>query len=91
MGKFELKTNSGLQHERLPMKLEGAVRIMAGLMVLLSLALAHWVDVRWLWLTVFVGANLIQSAITGFCPGEYMLKKLGVGQNRQASAASPAK
>lgn len=73
------------------MKLESAVRIMAGLMVLLSLALAHWVDVRWLWLTVFVGANLIQSAITGFCPGEFMLKKLGVGQNRQASAASPAK
>jgi hypothetical protein len=62
------------------MKLESAVRIMAGVMVLASLALAHWVDVRWLWLTVFVGVNLIQSALTGFCPGEFMLKKLGVGK-----------
>jgi hypothetical protein len=73
------------------MKLENAVRIMAGAMVLLSLGLAQWVDVRWLWLTVFVGVNLIQSAITGFCPGEFMLKKLGVGQNSQVSPASSAK
>ena len=73
------------------MKLESAVRILAGVMVLLSLALAHWVDGRWLWLTVFVGVNLIQSALTGFCPGEMMLKKLGVGQSGQADPAIPAK
>ena len=64
---------------------------MAGVMVLLSLALAHWVDGRWLWLTVFVGVNLIQSALTGFCPGEMMLKKLGVGRSGQANPVIPAK
>jgi hypothetical protein len=62
------------------MTLENAVRIMAGTMVLISLALAHWVDYRWLWLAVFVGVNLIQSAFTGFCPATMILKKLGVGQ-----------
>ena len=69
------------------MSLENAVRIMAGTMVLISLALAHWVDVRWLWLAVFVGVNLIQSAFTGFCPATIMLKKLGVGQGGQTGAA----
>lgn len=62
------------------MTLENAVRIMAGTMVLISLALAHWVDLRWLWLAVFVGVNLIQSAFTGFCPATIILAKLGVGK-----------
>ena len=69
------------------MTLENAVRIMAGTMVLISLALAHWVDVRWLWLAVFVGVNLIQSAFTGFCPATMILRKLGVGQASQTSSA----
>jgi Inner membrane protein YgaP-like, transmembrane domain len=73
------------------MKLESAVRIMAGVMVLLSLSLAHWVDERWLWLTVFVGVNLIQSALTGFCPAEMIMKKLGVGQSCKVSPAGPAR
>jgi hypothetical protein len=60
--------------------MENAIRIMAGSMVLLSLALAHWVDGRWLWLTAFVGVNLIQSAFTGFCPAEMVLGRLGVGR-----------
>ena len=49
-------------------------------MILLSLALAHWVNPHWLWLAAFVGANLIQSAFTGFCPAEKILLKLGIGQ-----------
>jgi Protein of unknown function (DUF2892) len=61
------------------MKLENAIRALAGTMILTSLALAHVVDPNWLWLTVFVGANLLQSAFTGFCPAEAVLKKLGVG------------
>lgn len=64
------------------MKVENAVRILAGTMVLLSLALAHWVSPYWLWLAVFVGVNLIQSALTGFCPAEIIFKKLGVGKER---------
>ena len=62
------------------MKLESAIRILAGSLVLTSLALAQWVSPYWLLLAVFVGVNLIQSALTGFCPAEIVLKKLGVGQ-----------
>lgn len=62
------------------MKLENVIRAMAGTMVLVSLALAHWFHPNWIWLTVFVGANLLQSAFTGFCPAETVLKKMGVGQ-----------
>lgn len=62
------------------MKIESAIRVLAGTMVLLSLALARWVDPRWAWLTVFVGVNLIQSAFTGFCPAETILRRLGVGK-----------
>lgn len=62
------------------MKLEHAVRLMAGTMVLISLSLAVWVNQWWLILTAFVGINLTQSALTGFCPGEIILRKLGVGQ-----------
>lgn len=60
------------------MKTESAIRVLAGCMVLLSISLAHWVSEYWLLLTAFVGVNLIQSAFTGFCPAEIILKKLGV-------------
>lgn len=62
------------------MKIENAIRILAGTMVLISITLAHFVDPRWLFLGVFVGCNLIQSAITGFCPAEIILRRLGVGK-----------
>lgn len=61
------------------MKLESAIRILAGTMVLISLCLAYFVNPHWLWLAAFVGVNLIQSALTGFCPAEIILKKAGVG------------
>ncbi|MCZ7640363.1 MAG: DUF2892 domain-containing protein [Verrucomicrobia bacterium] len=54
---------------------EGMIRVLAGTMVLLSLALAHWHSPWWLLLTAFVGVNLIQSAFTGFCPPEMLLRK----------------
>jgi Protein of unknown function (DUF2892) len=62
------------------MTLDNAIRVLAGSFVLLSLALAHWLDPRWLWFTAFVGVNLIQSAFTGFCPAAIVLAKLGVGK-----------
>ena len=62
------------------MKLESAIRILAGTMVLLSLALSQLVSPLWLLLTAFVGGNLIQSAFTGFCPAEIIFRKLGVGK-----------
>ena len=60
------------------MNLDRAVVAFAGAMVLLSLALAHFVDPNWLWFTTFVGANLLQSAFTGFCPLAIILGKFGV-------------
>jgi len=61
------------------MTIENAIRILAGSLVLLSVTLGHFVDPRWLFLAGFVGINLIQSAFTGFCPAELILKKLGLG------------
>jgi hypothetical protein len=61
------------------MKLENVIRALAGTLILTSLVLAHFVSQNWLWLTTFVGANLLQSAFSGFCPAETILKKLGVG------------
>lgn len=60
------------------MNLDRAVLAFAGVMILASLALAHFVSPLWLWLTVFVGANLLQASVTGFCPAAMVLRKLGV-------------
>jgi len=60
------------------MTLDSAIFRFAGVMVLVSLALAHWVHPGFLWLTAFVGVNLIQSSFTGFCPAAIIFKKLGV-------------
>ena len=59
------------------MTLENGVRIMAGVMILISIALTKFVNAMWVWLTVFVAVNLIQSAFTGICPAVFFLKKLG--------------
>jgi Inner membrane protein YgaP-like, transmembrane domain len=55
-----------------------AVTAFAGFMVLFSVALGTFVSPYWYWLTVFVGANLLQSAFTGFCPAAMIFKKLGL-------------
>jgi hypothetical protein len=59
------------------MRTENFIRILAGSMTLLSVALAHFVSPWWLLLACFVGLNLIQSAFTGFCPPTLVLRKLG--------------
>ncbi|HEB77123.1 MAG TPA: DUF2892 domain-containing protein [Methylothermaceae bacterium] len=59
------------------MTIDRIVLAVAGSLVLLSVILAVFHDQRWLWLTAFVGANLLQSAFTGFCPLAILLKKLG--------------
>ncbi len=55
------------------MTVENKVRALAGTNILLSLALAHWHSPNWLWFTAFIGANLLQSAFTGFCPATRFL------------------
>ncbi len=56
------------------------VRGVAGSFVLISLLLAIYVNINWLWFTGFVGANLLQSSITKWCLLEDILKKFGVKQ-----------
>lgn len=60
------------------MKIQNIIYLVAGSLVLTGLALGHWVDPRWLFLSAFVGLNLFQTAFTGFCPLERILVKLGV-------------
>ncbi|MFG1391534.1 YgaP family membrane protein [Xanthobacter agilis] len=60
------------------MSVDRAVMMFAGFMVLLSLALGVFVSPYWLWLTAFVGGNLMQAAVTGFCPAALIFKKLGL-------------
>ena len=60
------------------MNVERYLRLMAGTIVLLSLALGYWVSPYWYLLTAFVGLNLFQSAITNWCPAMTILHKLGV-------------
>ncbi len=58
------------------MSLENAVTAFAGFMVLLSVALTHLVHPGFVWLTVFVGANLFQQSFTGFCPAASIMRKV---------------
>lgn len=67
------------------MTVDRTVHLVAGLMVLFSIALAHFYHPAWIWLTAFVGANLAQSGVTGFCPLAFMLKKAGA---REGSCCS---
>jgi hypothetical protein len=60
------------------MTVERAVRLMAGIMVLVSLALAHFLSLYWLWLTTFVGLNLLQSTFTNWCPAMSIFRAMGL-------------
>jgi hypothetical protein len=60
------------------MTLDRSVLAFAGFMVLLSVVLTVWVSPYFVWLTVFVGANMLQSAFTGFCPAAMFFRKLGI-------------
>ncbi|MBO0503348.1 DUF2892 domain-containing protein [Aeromonas veronii] len=60
------------------MTVDNGVRLVAGCMLMLSLALTVWLDHNYIWLSVFVGINLIQSAFTGFCPSALILRYIGL-------------
>ena len=60
------------------MTIDRVVVALAGSLVLISLVLSQLHHPYWLWLTAFVGANLLQSAFTGFCPLAKILKAIGV-------------
>jgi len=60
------------------MTIDRAVMMFAGVVVLVSLALGFYVSAYWYLLTAFVGLNLIQASIMGFCPAAMIFKKLGI-------------
>ncbi len=60
------------------MSIDRVVFAFAGVVILVSVLLGHYVSAYWLLLTGFVGLNLLQSAFTGFCPLALILKKFGV-------------
>ncbi len=70
------------------MSVERAIMAFAGLMVLISVSLTVWINDNFIWLTVFVGANLLQSAYTGFCPAAIIMRKLGVKSEAELATAN---
>jgi len=72
------------------MSLERTIMAFAGFMVLLSLALTHFVHPNFIWLSVLVGANLFQSAFTGFCPVGILMHRLGVKTEREQFSEAQA-
>ncbi|WP_126456281.1 YgaP family membrane protein [Sulfuriflexus mobilis] len=57
------------------MSIDRLVFVIAGTFILASVALTHYHNPNWMWLTVFVGANLLQAGFTRFCPLAMILKK----------------
>lgn len=64
---------------------ERIVRAVAGTIVLVSMLLAFYVNLHWLWLGIFVGLNLLQSSFTNFCPLEKILDTVGVKKKQSNS------
>lgn len=70
------------------MSLERGVTAFAGFMVLLSVVLTVFVHPGFVWLTVFVGANLFQQSFTGFCPAAMVMRKLGMRSERELARSA---
>ena len=68
------------------MTAEKMVHIIGGAFILASLALAHYVSPKWLWFTAFVGANLLQSGLTGWCLMNSILKKMGLREQAELNS-----
>ena len=60
------------------MTIDKAVMAFAGMVVMVSLGLSQWHSPYWLLLTAFVGLNLLQASLTGFCPAAIVLRRFGV-------------
>lgn len=64
--------------QELPVTLDRSVLAFAGIMTLLSVVLTVFVSPLFVWFTVFIGVNLLQSAFTGFCPAASVFRKFGI-------------
>ena len=76
------------------MNVNSLVNIFAGSVIMVSLGIGHFTgqldltQPTWLWLTLFVGANLFQMGFTGFCPAKKMFKLLGAKESGSSSCCS---
>lgn len=66
------------KHGRSVMNIDTAVFRFAGALILVSLLLSHYHSAYWLWLTAFVGLNMLQASFTGFCPLARILGRMGL-------------
>lgn len=73
------------------MSIERSVEAFVGVMILTSLALTYFVHPYFVWMSVFVGVNVIQQAFTGFCPAARLLRKLGMKSEGELAVACIAK
>ncbi len=69
------------------MTMERTLRLIAGLFIVISLALGHWVNQYWYLFTAFLGLNLFQSGFTDWCPMMTLLRKLGIGSQEKLKNA----
>jgi hypothetical protein len=69
------------------MTVNEGLRMVAGIFVLLSVALGYWVHPAWFLFTAFVGLNLLQSAFSRWCPAMWILKKLGLKSEKALERA----
>ena len=70
------------------MTVERALRLMAGIVILISLGLAHYHSPNWLWMTAFVGLNLLQSSFTNWCPAMTIFRALGLKDSGSCCTSS---
>ena len=68
------------------MNVDRALRLVAGVVVMVTVALGHFVDANWYFFTAFVGLNLFQMSFTGFCPAAMIFKALGVRESEGGAA-----
>lgn len=64
------------------MTVERGLRLMAGVIILVSVTLGMTVSHKWYWLTAFVGLNLLQSGFSNWCPAMFFLKKCGLRESK---------
>lgn len=60
------------------MNINQGLRLVAGIMILVSLALTYFVHANWIYFTIFIAVNLIQSSFTNWCPMMTIMRKMGM-------------
>ena len=73
------------------MTVERALRLIAGVFVALSVVLGIYLNASFLWFTLFVGLNLLQSAFTNWCPMMVILRRMGLRNTSAAAVRAPSR